>query len=74
MLVMYGVTAWLGWALWGQVRTGRIAWIPWSFRWPTIHRAKQPFSFWATVAGQVLLAFVVAFFAFALTAAVLNRN
>jgi hypothetical protein len=71
-LVAYGVSGWLVWALWGQIRTGRIAWIPWSFRWPRILRAEQPLSFWATVAGQLLGLFVVAFFDFILTYAALT--
>jgi len=73
-LILYGVIAWLGWALWAQLRTGRITWIPWSFRWPTIQRAEQPFSFLATIAGQVLGLFAMFVFGLAVTYAVLNPD
>jgi hypothetical protein len=72
--VMYGVTAWLCWALWKQLRHGRVTWMPWSFRWPTILRADQPLRFWMTVAGEVLLLLVTGFFDLILTIATLVPN
>lgn len=73
-LIVYGVTAWLSWALWGQLRIGRIAWIPWSFRWPTILRTEEPIRFWMTVAGELLGLVVVAVFDLALTLAALTPH
>lgn len=73
-VVAYAIAACLCWALWRQVQTGRIGWMPWAFRCPTITRTGQPVRFWMTVAAQAILALVVAIFPVALTVAVFDPN